>query len=908
MTPHQLLQHAGIKVTYSSIEVPSYRQAGVINRRARRFIRFQNELLNRPLCANGNVGAHLVAFEMLDPIALAALNSMNMSLLPTAFGPALEFGNPGTTAKRYLLSQMSMACMSQGEAWHTNPQFALIDFLKSFEDYQQFSENQVLTELRCDQLAWAYKYLPITVFSHLAGIIVCSPLSSDAWQRQRTKLVPVAQLDDIDDNACYAVSNLLDATCTTEGTNSSSALISRATSCLNVISGESDKDCLQRWLRLLDALAPRLQEYVPAVGLVISWIGHLVEHGTVKAQDADIQTRRRYAQVLAGPLYKQIHKLPADPSSWTILSRYEVYTKLILDSEQSDKRAMSAAIASFQDFLFEAFDVQPVQANLSRLVPDALPRAQQVYLHEVERVSGWFADAPLADEAFRLRLQTALWMSYSAPFRIAELLSLQMSSISPLPNGDYEVWITPTRDASVKTSAGRRRVWIRDPKACAFLQDLISHRIKDCATATDLLFARGVEGRVAYQAGRLRRFMLAALKAATGDSQMTIYALRHSWVCRELESFLLSSDVAGYNRLAHLAAQVGHVSAHTTLQFYFHRMEWPLRVHINTALADQLNWTRWKAHNYLGKAVTARQRRFSRLTGSTLSLSELMADVDVPNAVVSADANGWQVPAAPILPIGTVVKPSPTTVLHLLLQLQEGEYSEELLAHRFGISAQKVRAAVDHVRDVLSHFSTTPSKRSTTNDSSPSKQSKAPFAIKKVLQPKYLNAVKKLWEDKLDAPTIRRGVAAWKVLRNRYGYIELKEGLETFAFLAMLSHLGFAATDLSVVTCIPPNEAEIKLALNTDEAQALKKALKEYQDRKDDIREAFLRGMNALPKSFFQCEVPHHPTRPSVYLRWDAPVKANAVSVASAASDLRGLDALLLVLSTFLHIDDSEVA
>jgi integrase len=904
MSSDQLLKHAGIHVTYSSIDVPTFRQAGDVNSRAKRFIRFQNDLITRPDYDPIVVSAHLVAFEMVDPMAFASLTPLDKHIVPTAFGSALEFGTQGTTAKRYLLSQLTMHCISQCPCLHMNLQFSLIDLLKSLKDYEQFSTSHVLTELRCDQLAWAFKHLPMTIFAHVAGIIVCTPLSSDSWQRQRTELAPSLVSDEITSEMPFAASNLLDATCTTEGANTSAALIGQAISCLSINAGEAAQECLQRWLRLLDALTPRLHEYSAKVGLVVSWIAHLVEHGTVNAEDADVLTRKRYVQVLAGVLYKHICDLPSDPCAWTKLERFETYTNLLLESENSDKRALSAAIASFQDFLLEAFDVQPVQANLSRFVPDAVPRAQQVFLHEVERVSNWLLEGQFNDEPLRLRLQAALWMSYSAPFRIAELLGLQMSSVTATVQGHYEIWITPIRDQTLKTSAGRRRVWIREPRACAYLRELMNQRIKECAVSSDLLFACGVEGRVAYQAGRMRRILINALKASTGDAAMTIHALRHSFVCRELEALLLSSSIANFNRLTHLAAQVGHASIHTTLQFYFHRMEWPLRVHINAALNEQLNWTSSSASKYLGISAAALRKRLSRPWASTRSLGELLINLDATNTSIVPDTAKWCVPNAPHIPQRKLARASPSMILNLLLLLEIGEHSEELLAHRFGIDKHKVIAIVQHVRDVSSHLSTTPTKRKPKPYSFTSKQSSPPFIMKKILQSKYVNAVKKLGDNKLDDLTIRHGVAAWKRLRNKYGYLELNAGLETFAFLSLLKHLDFLASDFCVVTCTPPTEGQIKQALHMNEAKALKDSLERHQASKAGIKESFLRAMNALPHSFFHREVRYHPTRPAVYLLWQP---ASDQSVASAASDLRGLDALLLSLSTFLHLAETEV-
>jgi hypothetical protein len=77
MNPKQLLKHAGIAVTVSSIDVPTFRQIDNINVRAERFIRLQNALISTPQTDQSAVGAHLVAFELADPLAFASMEQLD---------------------------------------------------------------------------------------------------------------------------------------------------------------------------------------------------------------------------------------------------------------------------------------------------------------------------------------------------------------------------------------------------------------------------------------------------------------------------------------------------------------------------------------------------------------------------------------------------------------------------------------------------------------------------------------------------------------------------------------------------------------------------------------------------------------------------------------------------------------
>lgn len=325
---------------------------------------------------------------------------------------------------------------------------------------------------------------------------------------------------------------------------------------------------------------------------------------------------------------------------------------------------------------------------------------------------------------------------------------------------------------------------------------------------------------------------------------------------------------------------------------------------MNAALIEQLHWTSQSAARYLCTSAAALRQRLIRPQRTAKSLADMLINLDASNALGDEDVARWTVPTAPHFPQGAAVSISPSMVLNLLLQLEAGRHPEEVLAHRFSIERKMVLAAVQHVAELASHFSPTPSKRNAGTSTSALKQDRPAFTIKKALQEKYANAVQKLSDDELDDSTLREGVAAWMRLRNKYGYIAMDGSLDTFSLLALLRHLSFEVSNLCVVACTPPTPEQIKQASPRKEADALRKALHLYQVRKADIAEVCKRAMNALPGCFYQTHVPYHATRPSVYLLWKP---AGSPKSSSAASDLKGLDSLLLVLSTYLHLVSKEV-
>ena len=880
MNKEELLERAGILVTYSSIEVPSFRASSLVNTRAKRFTDLQQEVVRHDWDHRIVLAMHLVAFDGFDPFDFDLIRTHKVAFRTTTFGLALELSNDEEVVRRYLLGLLTQKFSAVPLVWDEVQELTWVEALKTLKPYAHFNEAEILIELRCDQLAWAFQRLPSALFSHLSGLIPSTPLSRDTWERMRTGAAPLARGEVLDTEADANSGDLLDAAENSSSDNNSPALIQQALNCLSAEPHETARQCLTRWNRNLTALAPKLHGYSPHIGLIISWIAHVVEHGTSKkGSEADTATRRRYANVAAIPLFRAIQSYSTDPGRWTKDMRVAAFVSVMSSASNTDKRALSAAIASFQFFLMEAFELRPLDAGLKDFVPVSKPRAQCIFLAEVERTSSWFAAARMDDERLRSRLQVALWLSYDAPFRINELLHLRKGNILKLKDGSYEVSIIPPRGGQLKTSAAIRRVWVRLPTACAFLARLLEQREREGWASKDLLFGAGVEGGVPYRKSRLRYMLLLALKATTGDPDMTIHALRHSWVCRELEALLVSSEVCNFNRLSHLATQVGHASVHTTLEYYFHLMERPWRMHIDVALQFELKWTSDTGARYTDMSPPALRQRASRAnqTVDALIWTRLHASaVENIDTLTPVDVV-WGIPCSPDLTDKALTPLTPALIMLFLIAVEKAEHPPEVLAQRYGLSSEQGRSALLHLSEVRTQLSRTSYTRRSTRNRTVDRN--APdLRIQKIQQPKYARLVASLGEITVDLELQRRGVDAWKVLRNRYGYIGLVDRNATYNFLSLLQHLGLHAHNLDVLI------AQSDEPGFADSTQA-------------QIEGVFLSAMVAHP-TYIQ-GAPPHPTRPAAFLQWHP---SGHEKKTPANSDLKGLDSIMLVLAVFLHL------
>lgn len=880
MNAVEILNHAGIMVSYSSIDVPSFRAQAQVNTRAARFARFQQEVLRTNWQDGIALATHLFAFDGFSPLSLHLLRTNTAALQTTEYGLALELSESNKLTHRYLLSSITQAITSSPIRWSDEHLDKLLHALCNTTAYEHSSKSEVLKELHCDQLAWTFQQLPSAIFSHLAGLTTCTPLDPDAWERERTGMAPAIAEDiavaEIEANA----GDLLDATTSTTADNSSAALIQQALNALYEAKGETTRQSLMRWNRSLVALAPKIHNYSPQVGLVISWIAHVVEHGTSKkGTHADPATRRRYVLVAAKPIFSAIQSLPRDPCLWTKDMRVSAYVAIMHSANNSDKRALSAALASFQDFLSEAFEIQPLDAGLKDIVPASAPRAQCIYIHEVERASRWIQSAHMEDHGLKVRLQVALWLAYDAPFRINELLHLRKGNITPLPDGSFEITILPPRGGQLKTPVATRRVWIRHSQACGFLKSLIEERERDGWTSQDLLFASGIDGRTPHRKNRLRFLLLLALKAATGDPNMTIHALRHAWVCRELLTCLTGSGIHNLNRLAHLAAQVGHESAHTTLEYYFHQMEVVLHVHMDAALRFSLDWNSDSGARYTSLSASAIRQRAARSQQSvgTVIWSLLNAATSATNDRYACTPKGWSLPSPPDLKDKSLTPLTPGLIKMFLLAAEMGEHTSDVLAQRYGLSNVQGRNALQQITDIKAKICESTYKRKRIQSSSLDR-TKLDLQISKIEQAKYKEVVNSLDEVPTDLELLQRGSTAWQKLRNRYGYISLMDSDSSFNFLALLERLGLRAYNFDVV-------------IASNETPGHAKAVRA------EVESNFLLAMAALPH--FIEDAPPHPARPAAYLQWHPQISRQKTS---ANSDLKGLDAAMVVIHVYLQL------
>jgi integrase len=173
------------------------------------------------------------------------------------------------------------------------------------------------------------------------------------------------------------------------------------------------------------------------------------------------------------------------------------------------------------------------------------------------------------------------------------LQRLRLRNVSVSTNGKHvEVEIVALLGTDgLKTAAAKRRFVITEPEAAKRLLSWCEFRRAQGAPESGFLFADAADDNRLYRPYAVRATILRMLKAATGDPSMTFYALRHSWISREMEQLLMTESAVDFNRLMHLADAAGHVSPATSIYFYSHRFEIALWTHMTCILREDVGLT-----------------------------------------------------------------------------------------------------------------------------------------------------------------------------------------------------------------------------------------------------------------------------------------------------------------------------
>ncbi len=328
----------------------------------------------------------------------------------------------------------------------------------------------------------------------------------------------------------------------------------------------------RRMVQRLEALAPACMGVGGWVCVLWSWTVDLVGRGTNRTQPLSPHSIDPYVGLTLGELHRRVRDLPLDDAmdiDWTGLYDAVAQAPTILPTQRGKA---AAALTAWHEFLVEHLGVPPLDRPLDADGAVPLPRANVVWPHEQAWVQQHLA-ARVGQSRFDAQLATVAAIACAAALRSQDLWHVHMFGVhvglevvalkvDPLPSAGQG-----------KSRHARRVVEIRSGPACTLLRAWVERRWAEGALDSDLLFGDPVDPGGPYRRGSTEASLNAWLKAATGDSSVSIHTLRHSFVS------LARAGNRGRDpySLDESSAQAGHGSTQMSIDHYSHLYEPALR-------------------------------------------------------------------------------------------------------------------------------------------------------------------------------------------------------------------------------------------------------------------------------------------------------------------------------------------
>lgn len=536
-----------------------------------------------------------------------------------------------------------------------------------------------LEELAQDQLCWIHEYSPAALFAHVAGVSVMAAAPRSCMARRETGLALVQDDGQLEVSDVGATTSIVQATIEAEGETFSEGLIRMAA---DVFRSEHrsgiDGHTKRQWAEALHELASRVRRAHPAVGVIIGWAAHQSEYGTVDTANPAARTVKRYSLRLMHPLAVGLRGFPVEVNEWKSERLIELYIDIIKNTAESSRSETSAAIASFNSYLEEWYDVAPLERSFGHWTPSKPPvRSNLLWQHEMDRCIELALRCE--DERLGAIAVCCLWIARENAVRIQDLLRLRLVNVHPPVEGSQlPLEIEVVRDAGrgrLKTVDSQRRLYIRDQEAITCLVGWHNRRTSEAAPGKALLFGDRNDDRRVYRQAALHNYLNQLVKRATGDAEMRFHHFRHTGVSQRMQSALLTSSLVDANLLEILAADSGHSSPKTTLQVYSHLYEQPLRMWLDLGLSSSLKFGAEEARAIVGvKANTLVQTARRRGVSMTALVLDRVAQMSQNLSVETCcSIYSFGEPMSPKLSIGQPYQVTAVVVADVLLRQLEGQ-------------------------------------------------------------------------------------------------------------------------------------------------------------------------------------------------------------------------------------------
>jgi len=545
----------------------------------------------------------------------------------------LEWQRDDGRQDRRFLSSLTLSLLS--EMSDSFPRMKLAAAVHQLVECCYPEEGKELSHLLSDLQAYLQEVLPGPLFSHVAGTVPITALPRSDLAREATELALVSHRTNAISAGMEALGNALDHVFQGKRTGSSAWLVDQAINVCLQHSRKNDAQDKATMLRACHELSTKASQADQRSALILAWIVDLIESGSILERNPKPQTIYKYVSRLAPQLRILLEDINLDKLDAKEL--HEVYESILAATTPGNRTNTLSAIKSWHSFLVEALGAPPLFKKLDEQDSLPIPSAHVIWPHELDRIQAWVAQSTL-DERLRSQLSLCFYLAANLRLRAKELFYLRLWNVI-----DYgttiEVQIAPRRiNGTPKTKSGRRAQVLTCQKTIEILRAWLARRRMELALPTDLLMGSPQEPRTVYRLGQMYVLINRLLKDATGDGQVSLHTLSHTWATTHLTNALLEPTPTDINQLEVIAKDAGHLSASTTFFHYFHNAEEPLQKyladefrHLTITSNDADRWSAVKAdtlrqrassqdrdnQEVYWEAILSRQARVSNVTAAT---------------------------------------------------------------------------------------------------------------------------------------------------------------------------------------------------------------------------------------------------------------------------------------------------
>ena len=511
---------------------------------------------------------------------------LNGSQHATRFDPDVVVGwqdHNGRQCRRVLSPRTTLALaeLAQPVRWDWELKEFLTVLMEHYPGAQNISAKDLWLHVFNDSAAWLYLVLPGYLLAYLMGELNCRLLSDSTLRR---KYSPHQQPSGTTDSLCtaHAEPAAIDAVLGAGHSTGNRAMLIGPMKALFQAPGDScsvrvsDRAWRSQLTSKIDSLASELTQFGTATdGLLLWWICYLLTVGSLRLANPTVATVARYFQALCDLVSHEMATQAAGPHDLCQDKWEQVFRNL---QAATDGAPAKTALASFHMFCVESLGMEPCLsvASSDAHAPSRV-NANVVWEHEVQRCL-YLCQEISTDERVTASLDVMLALEDAMSFRIGELRSLHLCDITFCD--DYmEVHFHPFADEHSGKTRQARRIMRTGVRFCIVtVRQWRDRRTKEGATEDDYLFGDPHSPHKLYRFGECAHLLSQLLKAVTGDQEVHIHSMRHTWFTREiLESQEQYQGTNPVSALQKIATQGGHASELTSLEHYFHCPEWAIR-------------------------------------------------------------------------------------------------------------------------------------------------------------------------------------------------------------------------------------------------------------------------------------------------------------------------------------------